>query len=168
MRSGQRRFSLVVLLFTCIVGLAIPQTSNAQDAPQDYLNAHNSARAEVGVGELTWDDRLVSYAEHYANQHIDDCELVHSEGPYGENLAWSSAEDVPGVEAVKYWVDEKTDYDYKSNGCAGGKVCGHYTQVVWRNTVRLGCAMVRCNNNKGTFITCNYDPPGNYYGERPY
>ncbi|PON86803.1 Ves allergen [Trema orientale] len=163
MGSGQqRRVSLVVLLSTCIV-----LGSNAQDTPQDYLHAHNSARAEVSVGELTWDDRLASYAEQYANQHIDDCNLVHSGGPYGENLAWGSA-DLSGVDAVKMWVDEKVDYDHNSNTCAAGKVCGHYTQVVWRNSVRLGCAKVQCNDNKGTFIGCNYDPPGNYIGQRPY
>ena len=168
MRSGQGRISLIVVLFTYIIGLAIPQTSNAQDSPQDYLNAHNAARAEVGVGPLVWDYKLASYAKKYANQHINDCELVHSGGPYGEDLSWSSAPDIPGVEAVKYWVDEKANYDYKSNSCIGDKMCGHYTQVVWRDTVRVGCAKVRCNGNKGTLIQCNYDPPGNFYGERPY
>ena len=109
---------------------------------------------------------MASYAKQYANRQVGDCDLVHSGGPYGENLAWSSA-DVPGVDAVKWWVDEKADYDYNSNSCVAGKVCGHYSQVVWRNSVRVGCAKVQCNDNKGTLIGCNYDPPGNYYGERP-
>ncbi|KAM6558972.1 hypothetical protein CsatA_028211 [Cannabis sativa] len=151
-----------LLFLTCIVGLAI-----AQNNPQDYLNAHNSARAAVGVGQLRWDDRVASYAQQYAQQRMGDCNLVHSRGPYGENLAWGSA-DLSGVDAVKMWVNENVDYNYNSNTCAAGKVCGHYTQVVWRNSVRMGCAKVRCNNNKGTFITCNYDPPGNYVGQRPY
>ncbi|KAE8692991.1 Pathoproteinsis-related protein 1C [Hibiscus syriacus] len=64
-------------------------------------------------------------------------------------------------------VNERADYDYNSNSCASGKVRGHYTQVVWRNSVRLGCAKVRCNNG-GTFIGCNYAPPGNIRGQRPY
>ncbi|GLT72516.1 hypothetical protein SLA2020_444430 [Shorea laevis] len=109
---------------------------------------------------------MAAYAQDYANKRIGDCNLVHSGGPYGENLAWSSA-DLSGTAAVKMWVDEKADYDYNSNSCAAGKVCGHYTQVVWRNSVRLGCAKVRCNSG-GTFIGCNYDPPGNYNGQRPY
>ncbi|XP_012072761.2 pathogenesis-related protein 1 [Jatropha curcas] len=98
--------------------------------------------------------------------HVSECNLVHSEGPYGENLAWGSG-DLSGEEAVKMWVDEKTYYDYNSNSCAPGRVCGHYTQVVWRESVRLGCAKVTCTNG-GTFIGCNYDPPGNYIGKRPY
>ena len=167
MASGLLRKISLGLLFTCMVGLAIVQISNAQDTRQDYLNAHNSARAAVGVGQLTWDDRLAAFAQQYANKRIGDCNLVHSGGPYGENLAWGSP-DLSGVNAVKMWVNEKADYDYKSNTCAAGKVCGHYTQVVWRKSLRVGCAKVRCNNNKGTFIGCNYDPRGNFVGERPY
>ncbi|KAK9988777.1 hypothetical protein SO802_029016 [Lithocarpus litseifolius] len=64
------------------------------------------------------------------------------------------------------WVAEKPKYDYNSNSCVGGE-CHHYTQVVWSNSVRLGCAKVRCNNG-ATIISCNYDPPGNYVNQRPY
>ncbi|XP_062082713.1 pathogenesis-related protein 1C-like [Humulus lupulus] len=162
MDSGLHRISQALLFMTFIVGLAIAQNSN-----QDYLNAHNSARAEVGVGPLSWDDSVASYAQQYANQRMDDCNLVHSGGPYGENIAWSSA-NLSGVDAVKMWVGEKDNYDYNSNTCAAGQVCGHYTQVVWQNSVRVGCAKVQCNNGKGTFIGCNYDPPGNVNGRRPY
>uniref|UniRef100_A0A6N2LW90 SCP domain-containing protein n=1 Tax=Salix viminalis TaxID=40686 RepID=A0A6N2LW90_SALVM len=65
--------------------------------------------------------------------------------------------DLSGSAAVKLWVDEKPKYDYNSNTCVGGE-CRHYTQVVWRKSVRLGCAKARCNNG-GTIISCNYDPP---------
>jgi hypothetical protein len=45
-------------------------------------------------------------------------------------------------------------------------VCGHYTQIVWRNTKSVGCAVAR---GKGVEVwVCNYDPPGNYAGQRPY
>ncbi|KAK2998900.1 hypothetical protein RJ639_023346, partial [Escallonia herrerae] len=45
-----------------------------------------------------------------------------------------------------------------------GQMCGHYTQVVWRNSVRLGCARVQSNSG-WWFIACNYDPPGNYIAQ---
>ena len=73
-----------------------------------------------------------------------------------------------GTDAVGLWVNEKSNYDSNSNTCAAGNVCGHYTQVVWENSLRLGCGKVRCDNNRGTLIICNYDPPGNYVGQRPY
>ncbi|PRQ22202.1 hypothetical protein RchiOBHm_Chr6g0247681 [Rosa chinensis] len=149
-----------------LIAFALLHSTHAQNSPQDYLNAHNSARAAVGVGGLTWDTNLVAYAQRYANSHIGDCNMVHSGGPYGENLAKSTG-DLSGTSAVNLWVREKAYYDYNPNTCASGKVCGHYTQVVWRNSVRVGCAKVRCNNG-GTFIGCNYDPPGNYVGQKPY
>ncbi|GJY40645.1 pathogenesis-related protein 1 [Tanacetum coccineum] len=100
---------------------------------------------------------LLSFAQNYANQRQADCQLVHSQnGPYGENLAWGTA--LTGASAVNLWVGEKADYDYNSNTCAPGKTCGHYTQVVWRQSVRLGCARVQCNSG-AWFVTCNYDPP---------
>lgn len=141
--------------------------SHAQDSQQDYLNAHNAARREVGVGPMVWDEKVAKYARDYAAKRAGDCRLVHSGGPYGENLAWSSA-DLSGTAAVQLWVSEKAYYNYSSNTCAPGKVCGHYTQVVWRSSVRLGCAKVRCSQGAGTFIICSYDPPGNYVGQRPY
>ncbi|KAJ1403691.1 Pathogenesis-related protein 1-like, SCP domain [Sesbania bispinosa] len=139
--------------------------SFAQDLPADYVNAHNTARAQVGVPPLKWDETVAAYARQYASQRKGDCRLQHSGGRYGENLAWSSG-DMSGAEAVRMWVNEKANYDYNSNSCNG--VCGHYTQVVWRNSVRVGCAKVKCDNNRGTFITCNYDPAGNVIGQKPY
>ncbi|XP_054800985.1 pathogenesis-related protein 1-like [Prosopis cineraria] len=151
-----------------LVVLAIPQISvvDAQDSPQDFVNAHNAARRQVGVGPISWDNRVASYARNYLSQFRNSCQMVHSGGPYGENLAWGYP-DLTGTAAVKMWVDERPFYDYNSNSCVGGE-CRHYTQVVWRNSVRVGCAKVRCDNNGGTLISCNYDPPGNYIGERPY
>ncbi|CAN6544259.1 unnamed protein product [Malus baccata var. baccata] len=154
----------LALLF--ILGSVLIQSSHAQDTPQDYLNSHNDARAAVDVGPLTWDDEVAGCAQNYANQHVGDCNLVHSDGPYGENLAMSTG-DMSGTAAVDMWVAEKADYSYESNSCADGKVCGHYTQVVWRNSARVGCAKVSCSSG-GTFIGCNYDPPGNYVGQNPY
>lgn len=159
---GTSRIIFATLSLIYFLSLSI---CKAQNAPQDYLRAHNAARAQVRVGPMRWDAKVAAYARNYANKRKGDCRLVHSGGPYGENLAWSSG-DMSVASAVKMWVDEKRFYNYQSNSCVGG-VCGHYTQVVWRKSVRLGCARLRCNTG-GTFIICNYDPPGNYAGQRPY
>ncbi|KAI7757719.1 hypothetical protein M8C21_033799 [Ambrosia artemisiifolia] len=151
----------------CFLTLAIFHKTHAQNSKQDYLDAHNSARAEVGVENLVWNATLVAYAEGYASQRVGDCNLVHSGGPYGENLAEGSGE-FTGTDAVNLWVDEKASYDHTTNTCASGSVCGHYTQVVWRNTVQVGCARVQCVNNGWWFVICSYYPPGNYNNESPY
>ncbi|XP_021776323.1 pathogenesis-related protein PRB1-3-like, partial [Chenopodium quinoa] len=158
-----------IAIFLCFIieTLALSQICHAQNSPQDYVNAHNAARAAVGVGNIQWDDQVAAYAQQYANQRMGDCALQHSGGKYGENIAVGGG-DFTGTDAVKLWVNEKADYDYNTNTCASGKVCEHYTQVVWRNSVRLGCARVQCQNNGWFFITCNYDPRGNVVGQKPY
>ena len=72
-----------------------------------------------------------------------------------------------GVAAVNMWVDEWVNYDYNSNTCYPGTMCGHYTQMVWRNTLRVGCARVQCNS-RWYFVICSYDPPGNWAGQWPF
>jgi pathogenesis-related protein 1 len=93
--------------------------ANGGDSQEDYLTAINAARAKVGVPPVTWDDTVAAYARNYANQRIGDCNLVHSGGPYGENIAWGSG-DLSGTDAVGMWVAEKPNYDYNSNSCVGG------------------------------------------------
>ncbi|KAF7847938.1 hypothetical protein BT93_L2431 [Corymbia citriodora subsp. variegata] len=167
-RNMSSRMSVPLhIMFLVALILALISLSVAQDLPRDYVAAHNAARSQVSVGPITWDERVASYARDYAQKHARDCtRLVHSGGPYGENLAWASP-DLTGTRAVNMWVGEKPYYNYNSNSCAPGKVCGHYTQVVWRNSVRVGCAKAKCATG-GTLVTCNYDPPGNYVGQKPY
>lgn len=53
---------------------------------QGFIDEHNKARAEVGVGPITWNDTIAAYAQKYANSKIETCEMEHSGGPYGENF----------------------------------------------------------------------------------
>ena len=149
----------------CFLGLALLHVSLAQSSHQDFVNAHNAARAKVGVGPIRWNYTIAAYAQNYANKRSGDCNLEHSEGPYGENLA-EGYDNLNGVDAVNLWIAEKPYYNHQSNQCVGGE-CLHYTQVVWRDSVHLGCARVKCHNG-WMFVICSYDPPGNYEGERPF
>eukprot|EP01018_Ginkgo_biloba_P006479 Gb_20957 [translate_table: standard] len=132
------KISLMALLSVCLFwSLMIMQLSVAQDIQQQYLSPHNDARSVVGVGRLQWDDTVAGYAQNYANQRSGDCALMHSGGKYGENIFVGSGKDFTPADAVSFWVGEKQDYDYASNTCAQGRVCGHYTQVVWKNSVKV-------------------------------
>ncbi|XVE96788.1 hypothetical protein REPUB_Repub02eG0253200 [Reevesia pubescens] len=134
----------------------------------DFVSAHNFARVPIGHPPMTWNYTLAYYAKQWAKKRVNDCKLIHSYGPYGENLFWGGASHWSPSAVVKSWVDEKFYYDPKSNSCAKGQMCGHYTQVIWKNTIRVGCARVKCYNGKGLYVICNYDPPGNYVNEHPF
>lgn len=161
-------FNKLVFLGMCSIALISIHISQANADPlaDEFVEAHNTLRAQDNVGPVAWDETVAAYAQDYANKRSENCDMVHSHGQYGENLAEASW-DITPTEAVKMWYGEKADYDYASNTCADGKVCGHYTQVVWAKSTHIGCAKVQCKNGY-TFVTCNYDPPGNYVGEKPF
>jgi len=135
---------------------------------------HNQARAMASptpnppLPPLTWSPTVAASAEASASR----CEWSHSNSPYGENIYASGGFAPSAYDVVSDWVSEESDYHYSSNSCDG--VCGHYTQVVWRDTVSLGCAIRQCTTGSPfgsfpnwTFVVCQYDPPGNY-PTKPY
>ncbi len=151
-----------------------------QAGVDQMLAAHNQVRREVGVPELVWSESLAELAQDWADTLISDSGgLRHrpaaerDNGRIGENLS-SSYWSAPGgalrspQRAVQGWIDEKADYDYASNTCATGKVCGHYTQMVWADTTEVGCAVARNADLTQDVWVCNYAPMGNIVGQRPY
>lgn len=72
---------------------------------------------------------------------------------------------------VSSWYNlEVCTYDFRNP--AYGATSGHFTQVVWASTQRIGCGIRSCpqgvNFNgrtyRGSVFVCEYDPPGNYLG----
>ena len=174
--------SLLLLLLTTSLSLSSAFSLTAENAttvivyPQridpavtvsQFVNAHNAARQAVGVPPLAWDAKLARYARAYANQRRHDCLLVHSPGEaYGENIFWGQGRRWSATDVVASWVAEKQWYHYDTNTCSGPD-CSHYTQIVWRTTEKLGCAKIKCDTGD-IFVSCEYYPPGNYIGARPY
>ena len=130
----------------------------------------------MGVGPLRWDDGLAAYAQQWTD-HLaaDGCRMKHRQSrTYGENLYQGTAGHYTAVDAAKAWESEKTLY--------GGSVIteknygriGHYTQMVWRDTRGVGCAVQHCErgapfgSGPWTLVVCNYEPPGNVVGRKPY
>ncbi|MCO5556541.1 hypothetical protein L7F22_010090 [Adiantum nelumboides] len=143
-----------------------PSSSSSSEGGE-WLAPHNAARAEVGLPPLVWSEEVARYAENWASQRqAAGCGLQHSGGSYGENIFWGSGGGYGPAECVAAWVGEKNNYNYADNSCSSGD-CGHYTQIIWAKSVRLGCAKAQCGDGS-VFMTCNYDPPGNYIGTKPF
>jgi hypothetical protein len=141
------------------------------------VDAHNAERASHGLTALAWDPALAATAQAWAEQCVDTMAPIglidhnpnrsagHSEY-VGENIYGSGGAQATGVAAVAAWISEEEDYDYASNTCNG--VCGHWTQVVWATTERVGCGIHTCPGLQYcSSIVCNYGPGGND-GNRPF
>jgi len=156
-------------------------------AAQAFLDAHNLVRSGCGVTIspapapalplLEWSASAAAVAQAWAN----GCVNQHNAGrgsdgvARGENIAASSPDHWDEAGVVGAWASEWSSYTYSSNGCASGQVCGHYTQLVWRSTLRVGCGYKRCTVNSPfpgfptwDFYVCDYEPPGNFRGQKPY
>ncbi|URD87875.1 60S ribosomal protein L37a, partial [Musa troglodytarum] len=138
------------------------------DTAHEFLSSHNQVRATIGEPPFVWDEALAEYARRWSDLRRSDCAMEHSQGPYGENLFWGSGQDWKATDAVESWAAERENYNSSDNSCAPEKMCGHFTQIVWNSTSRVGCARVECIAGAGVIIVCDYDPPGNWVGERPF
>ena len=132
---------------------------------RDMLALHNAVRTRVGVDPLVWSARLAARSRDWAETLLASKQFVHRPNSnYGENLFEITGATASAAQVVNAWAAESRHYDYKSNRCRG--VCGHYTQIVWSDTKEVGCAVARVAGRE--VWVCNYDPPGNWVGQRPY
>ncbi len=169
------------LLLACCLAPVLSAQAIDFDTKQ-MVAAHNRWRNTVSVPPLNWSVELAASAQEWANHLKDDsqCRMRHSkpDGKYGENLYWGSAlewsdgrrevQKVNPRKVVDDWASERADYDYRSNSCAPGKMCGHYTQVIWKTTTSVGCAVALCEDTREQIWVCRYQPPGNWVGKKPY
>lgn len=159
---------LVTLFFTPPVGnLCIDERKMSPEEIEIILERHNYWRNDVSVDNLMWSNELASVAGKWAKAlKKDKCGFYHSDFGFGENL-WKGTSGAFSIEEViDSWASEKKDYDYKNNKCNPGTMCGHYTQMIWETTSKVGCAKITCDDS--TIWVCEYDPPGNWIDKKPY
>lgn len=147
---------------------------------QGILQVHNKARREVGVPSMVWDARIAEYAQQWANYLATRVKGIRHRPRrgiwaqrYGENLA-AAGGTLPrtnyGRKGSLQWYAEKAQYGGEPVTGANLHQVGHYTQMVWRQSRRIGCgtASYKQRGFYWTILVCNYDPTGNYTGQTPY
>jgi len=150
-----------------------PRALTHDEVAREMVAAHNGLRRRVGVPPLVWSDRLGLVAQKWADSLMTRGRFEHTpNSALGENLfelqGTGSGVAASPAQVVADWATEARDYDYAANSCRD--VCGHYTQLVWRETKSLGCAVARGGGGAGwrEVWVCEYDPPGNWQGRRPW
>ncbi|NXG87453.1 GRPL2 protein, partial [Stercorarius parasiticus] len=149
---------------------------------EDCVRVHNDLRSKVqppasNMQYMTWDAALARTARAWANKCIFEHNIYLSKKhqchpnftSVGENIWVGSCQAFYVADAIKAWYDEVRFYTFAVQKCT--KTCGHYTQVVWDYSYKIGCAVTLCKEvagiqNAANFI-CNYSPSGNL-PRRPY
>lgn len=163
-------FSILLINFSFNQIVAQTGSQLTEQQAQEVLDFHNQARAEVSVPELIWSVELSQYAQQWADDLAKSgCEMEHREvSDFGENLYWtSSGNESSPLDASKAWHSEIDYYKDKPINKNNLRKVGHYTQMVWNNTQKVGMGAAICNDGQ-MIIVANYDPPGNYLGEKAY
>ncbi len=144
--------------------------SNADNAASiaELLAAHNQYRTALGLAPLHWSTALAAKAQPWAEHLAAIGQLVHN--GYGQNLAMAAAGTHSLTQLVQLWGNEQanfTDGAFPDISTTGNWLdTGHYSQMIWRSTREVGCGFAEDNGND--VLVCDYSPPGNVMGERPY
>ena len=162
-------------LLSALIGMTGPARAGpvelAGEMPARILAAHNQVRAEAGVAPLEWDAALGDAAANYAVYLAVTNSFKHSEQSRrpgtGENL-WIGTRGAFSFEAmVGGWSSERKDFVpgvFPAVSRAGSlEKVGHYTQMVWPTTTRVGCAVA--SNAANDYLVCRYSPAGNVVGK---
>ncbi|XP_020369227.1 GLIPR1-like protein 1 [Rhincodon typus] len=179
--------SLPSLLFLSSSGDAYKYPMDAEFV-RKCVDEHNRYRSGVtpGAGNMyfmSWDAGLAKTASAWSktcsskhNPHLKRKGEAHPIfETVGENIYVVSGR-FTIENAIKEWYDEEKYYDFDNNKCNKKNMCERYTQLVWGESYKLGCAANYCPKGikdskiekDGSVFVCNYSPSGNREGQSPY
>ncbi len=149
---------------SCLSRTSAASTISTPRAPSkafnDLITAHNEYRRLHCAQPVVWSPALAAIAQRWAD-HLRgrQCSLQHNpDTTCGENLTYDSPSgSLAPEEVVQGWYSEVGKYSFQNPQYHPG--AGHFTQVVWAGTTRIGCGVAHCPN--ADVWVCNYDPPGN-------
>ncbi len=143
-------------------------------AAAEALALHNAERGRLGLPPLVWSCRLAQEAAGWAEVLAQRGQLEHASkdvrGASGENLWMGSAGGFTVAHMVGRFIEERDLYRHSRfpdiSRTGDWKDAGHYSQVVWRDTSELGCALA--NGSGRDVLVCRYHPAGNVEGRIAY
>jgi hypothetical protein len=128
-------------------------------------------RRQAGVAPLLWDPSLAEGARVYANELARLNFMRHSPKAarpgQGENLWMGTRDYFQPTRMVSDWASERSMFrpaQFPQVSTTGNWAdVGHYTQMIWPGTQRVGCAIGKSAGSD--FLVCRYWPSGNVMGQ---
>ena len=167
--------SFVAAVIAALFATQVAHAAPAPDFPRPasfaerLLIAHNLERDRVNVPRLVWSAKLAGQAQAWADTLARSNRFEHAQNRSGagENLwmgsahAYSAEQMIDGfVEEVRYFRGGQFP-DVSSTG--SWHDVGHYTQLIWRDTQQVGCAVGQ--GKADDILVCRYWPAGNVMGQ---
>lgn len=145
-------------------GSRTTSSSSKAGFSKQALDAHNKYRAKHRAPPLKWSDEIAKDAQAWAEKLARARSLQHASQSErkgtGENIAMFSGKfESAGDEATNMWYAEVKDYRFDKPGFQGNT--GHFTQVVWKESIELGMGRAQTADGRLTFVVARYKPPGN-------
>ena len=167
--------SLLIILFSLIYCKNLRDLAifNWENYYNDLINAHNDLRARHGSPALIRDKQLEKWAQETADESMTAETLksgeTYKEGKYvGINLYLGGGYSRTGKYVTEYWYSENRNYDYSTGNSKNGSPVSHFTQIVWKHTKKVGCAVSVGRwkiFSQSYYICCYYYPGGNLSGK---
>lgn len=150
--------------------LMAPAPAAAADFPARVLAVHNAERARLKIAPLVWDEALARDAAGWAQELARKRRFEHSHqrGGQGENLWMGTSGAFTPEFMVGRFVAERRAFrpgrfpDVSRSG--NWAEVGHYTQLIWPGTQKLGCALA--SGGGQDVLVCRYWPAGNIMGQQ--
>jgi hypothetical protein len=167
-------FVMLLMALAAVVLTAAPGRPAVDDASfrSIVLAAHDRERREVGSPPLVWDEGLARDAADWGARLARTRTFEHCSSAgcptsdQGENL-WMGSRGAYSLQSMlQGWSEEKKLLARMDSWEDDHGAVGHYTQMVWHSTTRIGCAVT--SNRSDEFLTCRYMRPGNVLGSSPF
>ncbi|XP_067656171.1 uncharacterized protein [Haliotis asinina] len=150
----------------------VKKSGVSEDDKKVIIDEHNRYRSGVqppatNMLKVYWNEELALIAQAWAsNCKVEHDAMSHRNIPGVYQIGQNWAKDYPHwSDSIAAWHSEVKDFTY--NGSNVPDKVGHYTQLVWADTTRVGCGFAKCNTT--LFYVCNYAPAGNRGGYKiPY
>eukprot|EP00927_Polykrikos_kofoidii_P082960 TRINITY_DN8386_c0_g2_i2.p1 TRINITY_DN8386_c0_g2~~TRINITY_DN8386_c0_g2_i2.p1 ORF type:complete len:2144 (-),score=370.59 TRINITY_DN8386_c0_g2_i2:345-6290(-) len=176
--TGREKLDKEQPVFKRLVDVNVSKSTNtvgAEDAEAkriieaDVLKRHNLYRCMHDVPKLTWNAEIAKNAESWARttgKHMKHSPTSSRSGIggfeyIGENIVWGR--NMVGAAGVDQWyseilttVNQEGAVDDSNETLLSS--AGHFSQLVWRETTKIGCGM------DGLLLVCQYGPGGNKMG----
>ncbi|XP_075243947.1 ancylostoma secreted protein-like [Convolutriloba macropyga] len=168
--------SFVELSLVFTIAFLLNRKIVCDDMSGPVLDVHNKHRSHAGLTPMSWSSSLASEAQAYNDKLTGGkCSLIHSNAKgKGENLYMVTGSHHTGSELGKSsstsWYNEISKYKYPDDAkqsfdtCVSFHAVGHFTQMMWSKSTKVGCGFGKCAHKDAFIVTCQYQPSGNVIG----